>query len=110
MPNPSGSTVIIDPRGRVQHEPVTAPDRLTSLEGKTVGIVLEGPWRSWFVMAEKIAEILEEQDIRTKQIAMGTQLFDSSDFDVDRLTDRGDSDGLDAFAAQVDTAIVGMGN
>jgi hypothetical protein len=110
MPKASSSTVIIDPRGRIQHEPVVRPERPASLEGKTVGIVLDGPWRSWWVMAEQIAEILEEHDIRTKQMAFGTkELFDTSEFPVERL-DEDDSDSLDAFARQVDTAIVGMGN
>ena len=105
----AGKTTVIDPRGRVHEEVIVKPERLRSLDGKTVGIILEGPWRSWYVMADRISSILEEQDIRTKQISLGQTLMDTSDFSAERSA-RDDSDALDAFASQVDTVIVGMGN
>jgi len=106
----AGTTVVIDPRGRVQEEVNVRPERLRSLEGKTVGIIMEGPWRSWYVMADRISSILEEQDIRTKQITLGQPLLDLTDFSAADRAPRDDSDALDAFASQVDTVIVGMGN
>ncbi|MBV9660930.1 MAG: hypothetical protein JO337_07210 [Acidimicrobiales bacterium] len=102
--------VIVDPRGRIEQAAVEAPKRLSTLEGKTVGIILDGPWRSWFVMADRIAAILDEQGVKTKQLALGAQSLDMSDFPVERLSNREDASALDAFAAQVDAVLVGLGN
>ena len=94
---------ILDPRGEQQDRIGGASPRLASLEGKTVGIVIDGPWRSWYVCSEILEEHLQDRDIvdlRTEGLKLAN---------VRKGSNR-DESAMEQLATEVDAAIVGLAN
>jgi len=110
---------IIDPRGRTDVPRVKPAARPRTVEGKTVGIIMDGPWRNWYLLAEHLASYLQGcGDVRTKRLSIGNRM-DTSGLDLDGVDhirmhseDRREdhATALDAFADSVDMVVAGLGN
>jgi hypothetical protein len=106
-----GIVQIVDPRGEVAIPEVVPNERPASLDGQRVGIIMDGPWRSWFVFSEYMEHVLNEHGVETKRLSMGSaSLVDSEGLDLSGVAYGRDEATLNSFAEDVDLVVVGLGN
>lgn len=103
-------TSILDPRGDTQIAPGGASPRLTSFENKKVGIVIDGPWRSWFIFSEILEKRLQEQNIATERLSVNRLDINEDDLDMAGINIDLDDSAIEKFAGEIDAVIVGLGN
>src|SRR6266542_1832326 len=109
MPN----MTILDPRGKETAEAITLAPRLGNLKGKRLGIVLDGPWRSWYVFSDRMEEIIHDsgEECTVERIELEDTAFDKRGV---KHTEHGlhgkEKERLAQFALGVDAVIVGLGN
>jgi hypothetical protein len=106
-----GLIQIVDPRGDVAMPDVVPNERPSTLDGQTVGIIMDGPWRSWLVFSEYMEGVLNEQGVATKRLSMGSaNLVDAEGIDLSNVAYGRDEATLNSFAEDVDLVVVGLGN
>jgi hypothetical protein len=104
---------VLDPRGEETAESVRLAPRLDNLKGKKLGIVLDGPWRSWYVFSDRMEEIIDDsgQECTVERIELVGSAFDRSGVKHTAHGLRPDEkEKLANFAGTVDAVIVGLGN
>ena len=103
---------ILDPRGEQQDRIGGASPRLASLEGKTVGIVIDGPWRSWYVCSEILEEHLQDRDIGVIRVDVNHVDLRTEGLKLAnvRKGSNRDESAMERLATEVDAAIVGLAN
>ena len=103
---------ILDPRGEQQERIGGASPRLASLEGKTVGIVIDGPWRSWYVSSEVLEECLEDRGIDVMRVDVNHVDLSTEGLNLAnvRKGSHRDESEMELLATEVDAAIVGLAN
>lgn len=101
---------VLDPRGEAQARAGGANERLSSLDGKTVGILIDGPWRSWYVASEVLEARFRAHGIDTKRLSVNRLEFNSDGLDLDNLVVGHRDRAVDEFASEIDAVVVGLGN
>ena len=103
---------ILDPRGEQQERIGGASPRLESLEGKTVGIVIDGPWRSWYVSSEILEECLQDRGIDVIRVDVNHVDLSTKGLNLAnvRKGSNRDESAMEQLATEVDAAIVGLAN
>lgn len=114
-----GRMTILDPKGEPMGKRIEAAPRLDNLADKKVAVLIDGGWRSWYVFTEKMEDVVADQEPKVhleRKVSSG-HAFDQRGL---RLTgnkhEHQDWDGkgrerfLAEVAANVDAAVVGLGN
>ncbi|MDF3311869.1 hypothetical protein P3H15_43600 [Rhodococcus sp. T2V] len=91
------SYAIIDPRSSVAVVEQTQSVALTTLQGKTLGIVTHGNWRSWEYFCDRLENFLSGpgQDVQHQRYQDERPYLDER---------------YDQIVREVDAAVVGLGN
>jgi hypothetical protein len=101
---------ILDPKGDAQENPGGASPRLTSFDGKKVGIVIDGPWRSWYLFSEVLEKRLREREITTERLSVNRLDINEDDLELDNIRVDLDDSAIEKLASEIDAVIVGLGN
>jgi hypothetical protein len=109
-----GRLTILHPRGEPAVETPTAVPRLSSLTGKTLGIVVDGPWRSWYVFTDEMQQVLATQEPEVRVVtlelnSLPTQNARQGTKAKPRQSREEVEEELDRFAREVDAVVVGLG-
>lgn len=111
MTTTSASTItILDPRGDPVPKAGGASPRLRSLDDIKVGIVIDGPWRSWYVFTEVLERELATRDVTTERLSVNRLDINEDDLDLDSINIDLDDSAIEKFAGEIDAVIVGLGN
>lgn len=102
---------FLDPRGDAEVREGGANPRLPSLDGKTIGILIDGPWRSWYVFSEVLQQRIKGRNIDAKRLSVNHLDFNSHGLDLDSIIVGSRHDNaVEQFAAEIDAVVVGLGN
>ena len=109
-PSASRRISILDPKGEAEVTAGGANPRLATLEDKTVGVLIEGPWRSWFLFSEVIEKRLKSMNIKTQRLSVNRLEINEESLDLESLRIDLDDDAVDHWAREIDAVVVGLGN
>ncbi len=105
---------ILEPKGESVGEWVEVVDRLDTLAGKKVALVLDGAWRSWHVFTDQVEETWATQEpaVQFVRSVSSAGAFERVALSIEghgQWEGKGRERWLTELAGQVDAAIVGLG-
>ena len=103
---------VLDPRGEETAERLQLAPRLDSLKGKKLGVVIDGPWRSWYTFSERMEEIIADsgEEIEVERLEFDTNINKQGVKHTEHGLTSKEKEVFASFAGKVDAVVVGLGN